>query len=501
MKQQLRDNSLSFLQKHSIVFLFFAVLLSFFFRFYLIPSNLFFGPEQGRDFLVIRDIVVYHKMTLIGSKTDVDGIFHGPIFYYLATIPFILSHGDPVVISAFFIFIQSLTVVILYKLGQEMFGKRIGILAAILFIFSYGAIVYARWLSNPPLSMPLGCLFVLFFWRFFKGNSKYLLLVGLTYGLLGQSEFINYFFYGIFTLLLIVIYRKKFLATSKLILLGFLCIAIVTSTFNFVLFDVRHEWLISKSILSLILGKSGFYLSYVDAFKKTLETFLQTWTYFIYPHNFVVGIILLGVSLVMFVKEYKHKDQAIVLYLWLFVPLITLLILKHDALEHLFLMSAGAYILLLACMVNICIQKQSIVGYGLLILLVVSNMLFWKQSIGTNRFVTFQAAQPDLYYQDEQNVIQRIYKLVNNQPFEIQAYTIPYWSQQAWEYLFWYDSQKNNLNIPRNGAKNIFVIVQKDISSPLYQKEWLDKTVNTWGMQTDSFHYGILEVKQLKKNK
>jgi len=69
--------------------------LGFFLRSYLFPDNLFFGPEQGNDFKIIRDIVVSHKYTLIGPKTDIGGVFHGPIYYYLAVIPFFFSGGDP----------------------------------------------------------------------------------------------------------------------------------------------------------------------------------------------------------------------------------------------------------------------------------------------------------------------------------------------------------------------------------------------------------------------
>src|SRR3989338_4821351 len=76
-----------------IVSLFF---IAFFLRAYLIPQNLFFGPEQGRDFLIVRNIAFNHDAVLIGAKTDIEGIFHCPFYYYLATIPFLLSAGNPV---------------------------------------------------------------------------------------------------------------------------------------------------------------------------------------------------------------------------------------------------------------------------------------------------------------------------------------------------------------------------------------------------------------------
>src|SRR3989344_136093 len=128
-----------------IVSLFF---IAFFLRAYLIPQNLFFGPEQGRDFLAIKNIAIGHHFPLIGAKTDIDGIFHGPIYYYFSALPFLVTNGNPVFVSLFFIFINSLTVFLIYSLGKEMFNKRVGMISAIVFTFSFGAIVYSRWLSN-----------------------------------------------------------------------------------------------------------------------------------------------------------------------------------------------------------------------------------------------------------------------------------------------------------------------------------------------------------------
>ena len=143
-----------------ILFILFVVAVAL--RFYLLPENLFFGPEQGIDFAVIKNIVIDHKLTLIGSKTDISGIFHGPLYYYLATVPFVISDGNPVFISLFLIVLNSVSVIFIYVLGKELFNKRVGLIAACLFTVSFSAIMYARWLSNPPLSIPLVCLFFLF---------------------------------------------------------------------------------------------------------------------------------------------------------------------------------------------------------------------------------------------------------------------------------------------------------------------------------------------------
>src|SRR6266496_3083638 len=100
-------------RKYILIILFFA---AFFLRTYLLQQNLFFGPEQGIDFTVVRDLVINHKITLIGSKTYVSGIFHGPVYYYILSIPFLLSSGDPYFSLIFLITFNCLSVIFIYFL-------------------------------------------------------------------------------------------------------------------------------------------------------------------------------------------------------------------------------------------------------------------------------------------------------------------------------------------------------------------------------------------------
>ena len=185
-------------------------IIAFFLRIFLIDKNLFFGPEQGRDMLVVKDIVLNHKLVLIGPKTAIDGVFHGPLYYYLATIPFFIGRGNPLVISLFFIFLNSLTVFFIYLLGKELFGKRTGFLSALFFTFSFGSIVMARWLSHPPLILPLSCIFFLFLAKFIKGDNRYLIPAAIFYALASQAELSDFIIFSFIVLFSVLVFRKRF---------------------------------------------------------------------------------------------------------------------------------------------------------------------------------------------------------------------------------------------------------------------------------------------------
>lgn len=235
----------------TVITLVFFAILAFLLRWYLMPSHLFFGPEQGRDFLVIRDVVYEKNVTLLGPKTDLSGVFHGPLYYYLTAIPFALSRGNPLVVAATLTLIQALTVFLAYAAGKEITGKReVGMIAAVLFTVSYGAIVYSRWLTQVPLAIPFSFLFLWHLFRFLNGKPHALIWTAVSAGLLGQVQFIYFLFVPIFLIYVIVRFRKQFLRTPGPIIFWSIVSYVLVGWGTYLAFDLRHQFLITKSILN-----------------------------------------------------------------------------------------------------------------------------------------------------------------------------------------------------------------------------------------------------------
>src|SRR3989338_3275443 len=66
--------------------------------------------DQGRDLLLVSNIVYNHNLTLIGPTTGLQGIFYGPYWYYFLAPLIFLSGGDPQKVAVFFSFIGVLTI-------------------------------------------------------------------------------------------------------------------------------------------------------------------------------------------------------------------------------------------------------------------------------------------------------------------------------------------------------------------------------------------------------
>jgi len=487
------------MSRKTLIILTGLAIFGFYLRSYLFPANLFFGPEQGTDFKVIRDIVVSHKFTLIGPKTDIAGVFHGPIYYYLACIPFFFSQGDPYTVALFFILIQSLSVFLIFFLSYELTeSKRIAYIASLLYTVSFGAISYSRWLSGQPLTIPLSALFFLFTIRFLKGEKWSLAGAAVTFGLMGQAEFMNLLLVSAIGLFLFFRYCNKIVSYPKRFLIFSFCIALIFSLGNFALFDFRHEFLISKSIMSLVSGTKGYYISLFQSLIETYDMFISASMNILgLPNTYITTIVVWCIVAILFIHKGKNQYYPL-LFFWIFVPNAILIILRHRALEQLYVLLVVGIILGVSVVIDI-IRQQFYPALGTLIflLLVFLNMSLWFTSLPANYRIFFQSTQPGLRYDDQLQSVKYIYDLANGRQFYFQSYTIPYFWQDGWEYLFWYYAIKNTYVLPNEKHDELlYVIIQKDRSNPRFQQVWYEKTVSRWGLLQNSVTFGELTVEE-----
>lgn len=475
-------------------------LIALLLRAYMIDKNLFFGPEQGRDMLVVRDIVVHHKLVLIGPRTAVDGIFHGPLYYYLAAIPFTLSRGNPIVIELFFILLNSSSVFFIYLAGKEFFQRKVGLLASLLFTFSFGAVVMSRWLSHPPLIIPLSCLFFLFLYRFLKGKSFYLLPAALMFGLASQTEFTDFLIFSFVLLCFAFIFWKKITSQGLIFIIFCTLLLVIGSIGNFVLFDLRHNFLIKESFIRLLTGSSGFYGSYSGSISNSVSSFTSMFSDSVVPSYPIIGLIIFISGLILIFKSIKKiRTSILLLSLWIISPFVVFILLKYNPLYHYFTAMITGIIIFVAVLIDKLWSYKKMLGIVFTLALIFVNLYAWAIYLPTNKNVFFQSTQPDLKYSDQKSVIRRIYKEANGKPFYFQSYTIPYWLQEEWEYLFWYFGTNVYGYVPIDkDEKLLFVIIQDDPSNKIYQNNWLKNTVSTWGTKENEFRYGALKVEKLQ---
>ena len=77
-----------------VILVILVMLVAIFLRFYNLTQHMSFSYDQGRDFLVLQDMVE-GDLKLVGPTTGIDGFHIGPFFYYILLPGFVLSGGSP----------------------------------------------------------------------------------------------------------------------------------------------------------------------------------------------------------------------------------------------------------------------------------------------------------------------------------------------------------------------------------------------------------------------
>ncbi len=477
-------------KKKTVLILTVLGIVAFLLRWWLMPSNLFFGPEQGRDFLAVRDILG-GKLTLIGAKTDISGIFHGPVYYYLAALPFALGRGNPLIVAAFLIFLQSIAVVAVYKLAVAFAKRRqAGIICAGLFAVSFQAIVYARWVANPQLSIPLSVLFMFALMRFLEGNKKYLVAAAFLYGLLGQAEFINFLLFGVIGAVIFFAYLKHFIKTPWSVWGISIAVGLATSFGTYILFDLRHQFLITKSIIGLLMGKSGYRVSVVTSTIGAFRVLFEQAALSIGLAGWRTGLVVAAACV------YGLRKQNVLL-LWLLLPPVTLAMLRTGMLDQLYAGVIAAVIIGLGLFLENIFRYHRGMGYVLFGIVIAINAYGIGKNLPANRRVFYQVEQPGVRYADEIAAIDWIYLRADRRPFSFEAYTIPYFIADAWKYLLWYYGKRTYGYLPDSeGRKLMYAVIQKDNLNPAFYERWYAQATRLWGVRSATTTIGDFRVEE-----
>lgn len=182
------------LQRHKThILLFFILALAAFVRLYKIADYLTFLGDEGRDVLVVYNILHGH-FTLLGPTSSVGGFFLGPIYYYFMA-PFLwLFNYSPVGPAVMIALCGVVAVWLVYYVGSRFFNTSAGLIAALLFAINPLVILYARSSWNPNL-MPLVTLLMLFtlYKAVEKKSWKLYALTGVLYGIAMQLHYIEVF--------------------------------------------------------------------------------------------------------------------------------------------------------------------------------------------------------------------------------------------------------------------------------------------------------------------
>lgn len=233
--------------------LFIILLAAAFLRLYRISEYMTFLGDEGRDVIIVRNLLVHGDPILIGPGTSIGSMYLGPLYYYFIAPSLWLFNFSPVGPAVQIALLGVTTVWLVWWVGREWFNKNAGLIAAGLYAISPVIIIYSRSSWNPNIMPFFGLLSVYSVWKAWKKNEfKWLLILGISFAFVLQSHYLGLllgptlFVFWLMTFKKIKkekIERKKFIRYS---LLGILLFALLMSPL--LIFDFRHDFINSRAV-------------------------------------------------------------------------------------------------------------------------------------------------------------------------------------------------------------------------------------------------------------
>ncbi|MDP2649869.1 MAG: hypothetical protein Q8P10_03410, partial [bacterium] len=297
------------------------------FAIFALLRQLTFGFDQARDAYEAFAIWHNHDYKILGPSSDLPGVHHGVLWYYLLVLPYAIGSGSPEVVAAIFFVLSFLTIPLCAYLTYKLFHNfHIALLASALYASSPLFQVFTRWLSNPLVALYVVPFLLFFLWKYackkketsLKGiflQDKYAMgLVGLFFGLLVQADFA----FGVFLITLPIywfIYRIKF----KLRDFIFFGAGLLLGLSTYILAEIRFN---GKGILAII----HFLNSSLSSSRPLMESFsliFQRINEFLsisilpFPYATLFFIVTIGIFLLRGYRNKQDRNAITLLIIWL----------------------------------------------------------------------------------------------------------------------------------------------------------------------------------------
>jgi 4-amino-4-deoxy-L-arabinose transferase-like glycosyltransferase len=233
------------------VILVFIILIAGYLRLYRIRDYMGFLGDEGRDALVVEQMIVHGKLTLLGPITSV-GLMHlGPMYYYFMA-PFLwAARLDPVGPAIMVALFSLATILLLWKLSVEFFNKKVAFVACIGYALSPLVITYSHSSWNPNV-LPFWALLIIYglLKVYVQKNYKYLFLVGTAIGIALQLHYIALVFIPIS--LAVIAISGNIKSRQYLKYIFWWLVGTVLTYSPFILFEIRHKFINTLTTLSFV---------------------------------------------------------------------------------------------------------------------------------------------------------------------------------------------------------------------------------------------------------
>lgn len=280
------------------------LVIAAFCRLYKIDQYMTFLGDEGRDVIIVRNLLVHGHPPLIGPGTSVGNMYLGPLYYYMMAPALLLASFSPVGPAVMIALLGVVTVFFVWFVVCEWFESDVqgvslhvgSLVAAFLYAISPTIIYYSRSSWNPNIMPFFALLSVYSSWKIWREHKfNWLIVEGVSFAFVLQSHYLGLLLaptlllFWILTLLKVkkTIFQKLFINKSVAAVASFL---ILMSPLLF--FDIRHNWINSKALYAFLTSKDPtISFNLVNSILRIPKIFIQIVGALLGGGNAVFGIV------------------------------------------------------------------------------------------------------------------------------------------------------------------------------------------------------------------
>jgi 4-amino-4-deoxy-L-arabinose transferase-like glycosyltransferase len=434
-------------KKNTVILLIVLIVFAWFLRSYHLQDNFSFGFDQERDAWIVKQILQDKKLTLIGPKAGVGDMFLGPLYYYLLAPFYAIFYGDPYGLRFLNLLVSTLTICLIYKVGEDFFSKKVGFLASFIYVLSFYIIVLDRLAWNPNPLMLTSLLVLLFLKKVIEGKNSFLPTLAFSLGLAFQFHATAVFLLIIVSLSL-VLFRVRFNRKIFFLSIAIFCLFLAP----LFVFDLRHNFLNIRAIFNFLITPQeaesyNLLIQFFNMIKISVGSYKSIWFNL---NSWLVDSLVFTILALFFYhilcNWLKNKIflSLMLLFLWIVMPIAFFSFYRGHVPDYYLLISFPAFILLCSYYFFILWQKKWLRFWLGCLLAIFTIFNLWQNYNASNSLA--------LKYKKE--VVSYILQKSQNRPFRL-SYTTSSNLGYGFNYLF--SLQKAKISNDRSAP--IFTIV------------------------------------------
>ena len=422
------------------------------FRLYNISGYMTFLGDEGRDVLIVRNLLTKTDPILIGPGTSTGNMYLGPLYYYFMAPFLFLTNFSPIGPAIGVALLGIATIYLVYIVGRDWFNKYVGLVGSFLYAISPTVITYSRSSWNPNIMPFFALLSIYVIWKVWKEHKHmWLMVCAISFAFVLQSHYLGIF---IAPVLLVLWYLSKPKDHIRYSIYSVLIFLFLMSPL--VIFDIRHDFLNAKALYNfLTVGQETVSVNFWTIVTKSISSFFEVNISLLVAKNIVLGKIL-SVFLFLYIVFVKKGKSIWLIIFWLLSAVIGLGLYKGNIYDHYFgFLFPVPFLLISLFLYKLFNSKFKLFSICLFMILVFINL--------KNNPLRFY---PNNQMQRAQNVTQKVIEESKNKQFNFAVV-----AQRNYEDGYQYFLEKENANFVEIDAQilesvtdQLFVICENEES-------------------------------------